>query len=142
MPVYRCTVPVGLLRPDQKPLIANEIADIHCGLTSGTPRKFVHVIFEEVAEGNAFAGGGPSDVSKIVGLIRSGRTQETRCDLIRALTSSWRQITGQSEADIFVALTEVRPKDVMEWGEFLPEDGEEAAWVEKHGMERYGVYAT
>jgi len=36
----------------------------------------------------------------------------------------------------------VRPKDVLEWGEFLPEDGEESGWVDEHDLTRLGVYAT
>jgi phenylpyruvate tautomerase PptA (4-oxalocrotonate tautomerase family) len=142
MPIYRCSVPEGLLSQDQKLQLSNEIADVHCNLTSGTPRKFVHVVFEEVPNGNAYTGGAPSTVSKIIGLIRSGRTQPTRSDIVAGITALWARITGQPGADIVVALHEVRPKDVMEWGEFLPEDGEEAAWVDKHDLAKHGVYAT
>jgi phenylpyruvate tautomerase PptA (4-oxalocrotonate tautomerase family) len=142
MPIYRCTISAGLLDEDQKSQLAAGFADVHCNLTNGTPRKFVHVIFEELTADNSYSGGVPATASRIVGLIRSGRTQQTRSDLVSALTDLWARVTGQSNADIVVALTEARPKDIMEWGEFLPEDGEEASWVEQHGLASQGVVAT
>jgi phenylpyruvate tautomerase PptA (4-oxalocrotonate tautomerase family) len=142
MPVYRCTISAGLLDKDQKSQLAIGIADVHCGLTNGTPRKFVHVIFEELSADNSYSGGVPSTASRIVGLIRSGRTQQTRSGLVSALTGLWARVSGQPSSDILVALYEARPKDIMEWGEFLPEDGEEASWVEQHGLASQGVVAT
>jgi phenylpyruvate tautomerase PptA (4-oxalocrotonate tautomerase family) len=142
MPVYRCSLPEGRLSAEQKQQIACEITEIHCALTNGTPRKFVHVVFDEARPGATFAGGEPSTASKIVGLIRSGRTQETRSELVRRLTDMWASVTGQDKAEVLVALHEVRPKDVMEWGELLPEDGEEASWVAEHDLGRFGVDAT
>ena len=142
MPIYRCSLPEGLLSAEQKLQMSQEFTDIHCELTNGTPRKFVHVIFDEVPDGNAFTGGAPSTVSKTVGFIRDGRSQETRSELVRRLTEMWERISGQNNADIVVALHEVRPKDVMEWGEFLPDDGAEAEWVAQHDLTAVGVYAT
>ena len=142
MPVYRCAIPAGSLTAEQKRHLAVELTDIHCALTNGTPRKFVHVTFEETPSGDAWSGGAPSTVSKIVGLIRSGRSQEVRSALVTRFTGAWARITGQDRADILVALHEVRPKDVMEWGELLPADGEEAEWVAEHGLECLGVVAT
>ena len=142
MPIYRCAIPAGSLARDQKRRLAEEFTTIHCALTNGTPRKFVHVTFEEAAADDAWSGGSPSTVSKIVGLIRSGRSQETRSTLVTQLTDAWSAITGQDKADIIIALHEVRPRDVMEWGELLPADGEEAAWVTQHGLESMGVVAT
>ncbi|HEY2194383.1 MAG TPA: tautomerase family protein [Actinomycetospora sp.] len=142
MPVYRCSIPQGLLTDDQKQQIALEITDIHCGLTNGTPRKFVHVTYEEVAPGATYVGGERSTASKTIGLIRTGRPQETRSELVRQLTDMWARISGQDKADILVALQEVRPRDAMEWGELLPEDGVEAAWIDEHGLTNAGVSAT
>jgi len=141
MPVYRCSLPEDLLSPAQKQQIASEVTEIHCELTNGTPRKFVHVVFDEVRPGGTFAGGEPSTSSKVVGLIRSGRTQETRSELVRRLTAMWARVSGQDTADILVAVHEVRPRDVMEWGELLPEDGEEASWIAEHDLARLGVDA-
>jgi phenylpyruvate tautomerase PptA (4-oxalocrotonate tautomerase family) len=142
MPFYRCTVAQGSLSREQKVQLAGEFADIHCALTNGTPRRFVHVLFEEIPEGNAFCGGEPSIVAKTIGFIRSGRTQETRSALVAELTEMWRRVTGLGYADIVVAVHEVRPRDSMEWGVFLPEDGEEAQWVAEHDLARQGVVAT
>ena len=142
MPLYRVSAPAGSLSVEQKRRIAIEFTDIHCRCTNGTPRKFVHVIFEDVAEPNAWTAGEPSTVTKAVGMIRSGRSRQTRQRLVVELTEMLRRITGLSEQDTFVTLTEVRPEDSMEWGRFLPEDGEESEWVQEHGLGRVGVHAT
>jgi phenylpyruvate tautomerase PptA (4-oxalocrotonate tautomerase family) len=142
MPIYRCAIPAGSLTDEQKRQLAEEFTTIHCALTNGTPRKFVHVTFQEAAPGDAWSGGSPSTVAKIIGLIRTGRSQETRSALVTQLVEAWAKVTGQDRADIIVALHEVRPADVMEWGELLPADGEEADWVAQHGLESAGVVAT
>jgi 4-oxalocrotonate tautomerase family enzyme len=142
VPLYRVSAPAGSLTVEQKRQLSSAFTDIHCECTSGTPRKFVHVIFEDVADGNAWTGGEPSSVTKVVGLIRSGRTRETRQQLVIRFTELMHRTTGLDHADIVVTLQEVRAEDSMEWGEFLPEDGHEAGWVAQHDLEHLGVHAT
>ena len=134
MPIYRASVPAGSLTRAQKEELAGAITDVHCERTGGTPRQFVHVIFTEVAPGDGFSGGEASTVSIIVGLIRSGRSEQVRTGLVTDITARWREITGQSSADVLVALHEVRPRDAMEWGQLLPEDGEETRWIAEHDL--------
>ncbi|HEX3612606.1 MAG TPA: tautomerase family protein [Sporichthyaceae bacterium] len=134
MPFYRATVPQGSLSRDQKRELALAITDVHCARTGGTPRKFVHVVFTEFSTDDGFSGGEPSTVSMIIGLIRAGRSEEVRIGLVTGITDRWREITGQSSADVLVALHEVRPRDAMEWGVLLPEDGAETAWIAEHDL--------
>jgi phenylpyruvate tautomerase PptA (4-oxalocrotonate tautomerase family) len=134
MPIYRCTIPQELLSPSQKSELASMFADVHCHHTTGTPRKFVHVLFEPCANGNSYTGGVISSVSKIVGMIRAGRSQEVRSAIVRDVTQRWTEVTGQPLSDVVVTLLEVRPKDTMEWGEYLPESGEEPAWIARHDL--------
>jgi phenylpyruvate tautomerase PptA (4-oxalocrotonate tautomerase family) len=121
----------GFLTSSQKSQIANDIVDIHCGITSGTPREFVHVIFEEVPEGNSYTGGELSSCSKIIGLFRAGRTPETRAAVIEGIAESWTKITAQEPKDVVVALQEIAPKNTYEWGAFLPDPGEEQEWIDR-----------
>lgn len=134
MPIYRCTVPEGLLSAEQKSDLAGTFADVHCHYTTGTPRRFVHVVFEPCAPGDTYTGGARSSGSTIIGMIRSGRSQEVRSAIVRDLTKRWVEITGQPESDVVVSLLEVRPKDTMEFGVLLPESGEESAWIAQHNL--------
>jgi len=134
MPVYRCITPPDSIAQDVRAVIAEDITRIHCELTSGTPRSFVHVIFEEVAPGRMFSGGTPSEKTLITGQIRAGRTAEVRTRLVQEISRAWNRATGQSEEDILVAVTEFRASDVVEGGIPLPEPGEEAGWLAAHGV--------
>lgn len=40
----------------------------------------------------------------------------------------WADITGQSEAELLVTLTEADPANAMEAGLILPEPGQESMW--------------
>ena len=42
-------------------------------------------------------------------------------------------VTGRERAEVGVATVDVPSKWIMEGGELLPEPGEEAAWLAKHG---------
>lgn len=134
MPFYRATVPQGSLSRDQKREPALAITDVHCTRTGGTPRKFVHAVFTEFSADDGFSGGEPSTVSMIIGLIRGGRPEEVRIGLVTGIADRWREITGQGSADVLVALHEVRPRDAMEWGVLLPEDGAGTAWIAEHDL--------
>ena len=52
--------------------------------------------------------------------------------MLRELNDMWVRITGQSEADLLVSLSEVDPAMALEAGFILPEPGHEKAWFEEH----------
>lgn len=134
MPFYRCTVPTGLLEKDQKAQIAGAITNLHCGLNPGTPRDFVHVVFDEVAAGNGWCGGRPSPKSVIIGMIRAGRTREIKDGLLFGISELWQKVAGQDPIDIVVGVVEIPARDVVEAGWILPEPGDEEAWLVEHGL--------
>ena len=133
MPVYTCTTTQGLLRPDQKTDIAREITRIHCELT-GAPADFVHVLFQEMAPGDAFVGGEPMTRSIVRGLVRAGRPLELKARMLADLSAAWGKVSGQAPHDIFVALEDVPASHVIEAGRILPEPGEEEAWLAAQGL--------
>jgi phenylpyruvate tautomerase PptA (4-oxalocrotonate tautomerase family) len=52
--------------------------------------------------------------------------------MLRDLSQMWTRLTGQSEAEVLVALSEVNPQNVMEAGLILPEPGTEQQWFDEN----------
>ena len=131
MPVYQCYSPKGLLTKSVKAKIAEEITSIHSSAT-GAPELFVNVLFEDTSDGDRFVAGQPSTHSYIFGAIRHGRDLETRQGMLRNLSEMWTRLTGQSEPEVLVRLSEGNPQNVMEAGLILPEAGQEQQWLEQN----------
>lgn len=141
MPVYRCFSPAGLLSRSAKAAAAQGITDIHTRAT-GAPRLYVNVLFYEIPDGDCFVAGKPAAYSYIFGLIRHGRDLPRRQAMLGELSRLWARTTGQSEAEILVALTEIDPANAMEAGAILPEPGEEELWLEANRAALVGGSST
>ena len=131
MPIYQCHSPQGLLTKSAKAEIAQEVTSIHCNAT-GAPPTFVNVLFLALPDGECFVAGKPATRSYIFGIIRHGRDLETRQGMLRDLSRMWIRVTGQSEVDLMVGLTETDPATVMEAGLILPEPGQESQWFDQN----------
>jgi phenylpyruvate tautomerase PptA (4-oxalocrotonate tautomerase family) len=131
MPVYQCYSPKGLLTKSVKAKIAEEITSIHCNAT-GAPELYVNVLFQETSDGDCFVAGQPSTNSYIFGAIRHGRELATRQGMLRDLSEMWTRLTGQSDAEVLIALNEVDPQNAMEAGLILPEPGSEQQWFDEN----------
>lgn len=128
MPLYRCAVTPGLTTEAQRARIAREIVRIHCGVT-GAPPSFVHAFFAETPV-EALPDG---KVAFVLGSIRSGRTPAQKARIVSELTEVVADVTGRGREEVGVATVDVPASWNMEGGELLPEPGEEAAWLERHG---------
>lgn len=131
MPIYQCYSPKGLLTTSAKAKLADEITTIHTSAT-GAPELYVNVLFHEIPEGDCFVARKPSTHSYVFGLIRHGRDLETRQAMLRDFSRMWTRVTGQSEAELLVALSEVDPANAMEAGLILPEPGQEQEWFDEN----------
>ncbi|AOS93366.1 tautomerase family protein [Mycobacterium intracellulare] len=131
MPVYQCYSPPGLLSESAKARIADEITTIHTNATRA-PEFFVNVLFHEIAAGDCFVARKPATNSYLFGAIRHGRDVETRQAMLREFSRMWNRVTGQSEAEFLVALTEIDPANAMEAGLALPEPGREQQWFDEN----------
>jgi phenylpyruvate tautomerase PptA (4-oxalocrotonate tautomerase family) len=129
MPIYQCISPEGLLDESQRENIAEEITRVHCDAT-GAPRSFVNVLFQDMPNGRVFTGGRWSTHSILVGDIRAGRDVATRQAMLRDLSQMWTRLTGQPEAELLIALREVKAENAIEAGLILPEPGHEQQWLE------------
>jgi phenylpyruvate tautomerase PptA (4-oxalocrotonate tautomerase family) len=131
MPIYQCYSPKGLLTKSAKAEIADEITTIHTNAT-GAPELYVNVLFHEIPEGDCFSARKPSTHSYLFGDIRHGRDLGTRQAMLREFSRMWTRVTGQSEAEFLVALSESDPANVMEAGLILPEPGHEQEWFDEN----------
>ena len=127
MPYYRCIVPQDSVPFERRQEVATAFTDIHCGST-GAPRNFVHVVFDEVAEGEDSGYPTPYYVD---GGNRAGRPEELKQKLLSDLTGAFVEITGVSSELVSGRITESPASWAMEGGAVLPEPGEEGAeWYE------------
>jgi phenylpyruvate tautomerase PptA (4-oxalocrotonate tautomerase family) len=130
MPTYLCTIPAGSLAAAQKGAIAKAITRVHSEVT-GAPGFFAEVIFKEVSAGDWFIGGEPLAGEQIFvhGNIRGGRPPEMRHALIARLAAEVGQAARLPAHAIWIYLSELQPRAMVEFGHVLPEPGDEAAWT-------------
>ena len=130
MPTYLCTIPAGSLSSAQKSATAKAITRVHHEVT-GAPGYFAEVIFHEIAAGDWFVGGEPLAGGQIFvhGNIRGGRPPEMRHALITRLAVEVGQAAKLPAHAIWIYLSELPPRAMVEFGHVLPKPGEEMAWT-------------
>jgi hypothetical protein len=52
--------------------------------------------------------------------------------MLRDISQIWTRITGQSDSDLWISLTEIDHTNVMEAGLFVPEPGHDREWFEEN----------
>ena len=124
MPFYQFTVPAGSPTARKKAEVAAVITAVHAEIT-GAPREYVNCSFVEVPPGSIFVGGSAVEGSRMVGIIRQGRTEEVKRKLLMALADAWASVTGEAVDDIALFVHEVPGYQVMEYGQLLPEASED-----------------
>jgi phenylpyruvate tautomerase PptA (4-oxalocrotonate tautomerase family) len=132
MAVYTCTTQEGTLSAEQRAGIATEITRIHTAHTDDRP-NMVRVIFETLSPDSIYSGGKPAVNAVIVGLFREGRSTEVKAQVLNELWSMYKNVTGLSDDQLWVSLTEIPASNAMEFGALLPESGHEAEWLASLG---------
>ena len=97
---------------------------VHAEVT-GAPAAYVHCSFVEVPPGSIFVAGEPVTGPRMVGLIRSGRSAETRGRLLHGIADTWCELTGHEKRDLAIFLHEVPGANVLEDGAILPETADD-----------------
>ena len=64
----------------------------------------------------------------IYGHIRSGRTSKVKNKLIKGLREIIKENTKLKRDNIWVYLLDLRPNQMIEYGEILPQSGDEKRW--------------
>jgi phenylpyruvate tautomerase PptA (4-oxalocrotonate tautomerase family) len=131
MPTYYCSSVEGRLSAQQKARIASEITRVHAEVT-GAPTYFAQVIFDEVKAGNYFIGGVPlkHDQVFVYGHIRGGRAAVDKTRMIRLMAEAVGMAADvQDQSSVWVYVSEMPARQMIEFGHVLPEAGDEPAWT-------------
>ncbi len=130
MPTYTISVPAGRLTEAQKATAAREITRVHNEVT-GAATFFAQVIIHEIPKGNYFSGGTllKDDQIFLNGQIRAGRSAVDRAKLLKGLHACLTAAAGADSTSVWVYLTDLAPRDMIEYGHVLPEPGSENDWM-------------
>jgi phenylpyruvate tautomerase PptA (4-oxalocrotonate tautomerase family) len=130
MPTYTVTSLQGCLDAAKREQIAAEITRIHSG-TMGAPTYFAQVIFAEVPPGCYFVGGAALRGHQVFvnGQIRAGRTVASKDKLISEIADAVTAVSRLSKNNIWVYITDLLPRQMVEFGHVLPEPGDEERWT-------------
>jgi phenylpyruvate tautomerase PptA (4-oxalocrotonate tautomerase family) len=130
MPTYTVTCVEGTLDAPKRAKIASEITRIHSE-TTGAPTYFAQVIFTEVAPDRYFVGGGPLKGHQVFvnGQIRSGRSAERKDALIAQVTAAVAEASKLPKRNVWLYISDLVPRQMVEFGHVLPEAGDEARWA-------------
>ena len=125
MPFYHAIVRPELLSDEQRQRFAQEVVDVHCGVT-GAPPSFVHVLITEDDRGRLEQGRNAS----INGTIRSGRTPAQKDEIATRLSQALAGLAAVDPGTVETRTRDIEASFTMEGGSLLPEPGtpEEEAW--------------
>ena len=129
MPTYFVNLSNIIIKKKIKEKLAKKITEVHNEAT-GANRYFAQVIFNDTKKENHFMGG--KIVSEpeifIYGHIRSGRTAKVKKKLIVGLREIIKNNTRLNKDNIWVYILDLKPKQMIEYGEILPDSGREKKW--------------
>ena len=129
MPTYTVNLSSFELSAEQKERIARVITRTHYSVTGANP-CFAQVIFNALPEGNHYIGGKKLSETLLFlhGQIRAGRSPEVKEKLILDLRDELVKASGLDKSQVWIYLLDLTPKQMIEYGEILPQSGNESQW--------------
>jgi phenylpyruvate tautomerase PptA (4-oxalocrotonate tautomerase family) len=129
MPSYSVTISRGHIDDERKAALAKAITRVH-GEITGTPFYMAQVIINEIEPDCYFLGGEPLEGDQVFvhGSTRQGRSLQTKVELIERLTDEVAAATGFDRGSVWVYISEMPARQMVEFGRILPEPGQEVAW--------------
>src|SRR5260370_25412329 len=101
---------------EQRSGIAQAISGMHMTHT-GDPAGFVWVLFETLSPDSIYSGGKsgakPAVKAVMVGLFRENRSTEVKTQVLNELWSMYKTVTGLSDDQLWVSLTEIPARDTL-----------------------------
>lgn len=125
VPFYQFTVPSGGVTMQRRAELSAAVTKVHAEVT-GAPAAYVHCAFVEAPSESIFVAGEPVDSGRLVGIIRSGRSAETKHNLLHGLADAWSAVTGEAKDELAIFLLEAPGANIMEAGVVLPEASHDA----------------
>ena len=129
MPTYAFTT-ARELTADQRAKLVESVTTIH-QVEAKAPRYFVQVVFYKLEPGAMFIGGEAAspDHVWVRSDIRSGRTRVQKARMLQRIMRETSEILGISEQAVWVYISDIPAHGVLEFGNVLPEPGEEEKWL-------------
>ncbi len=132
MPTYKLSFSNVTLNKIKKEKIAKIITNVHNEVT-GANTYFAQVIFKKNKKNDHFMGG------KIVkekqfylnGQIRAGRSSSVKKKLITTLRDKIIELTKVKKENLWIYILDLKPEQMIEYGEILPKAGGEKRWFSK-----------
>lgn len=117
------------LSTHQKYMMAQAITKIHAEVT-GAEAYFAQVIFKQLDVHDFFIGGVLLDEPHLFlsGQIRSGRSEQVIKQLLVELEISLQRTSGLASHQIWAYIDEVKPSQMIEYGQILPSVGADKVW--------------
>ena len=130
MPTYNVFTSNLALTNFQKNKIAAEISQIH-EVVTGADSFFAQIIFHKIEENSHFHGSKKIINKQIFlhGEIREGRSSKIKNKLITSLRDALINFSGVDKGNIWVYLVDLKPDQMIEYGEILPKPGQESVWL-------------
>lgn len=129
MPTYAFTS-ARALSSDERARLVDSVTTIH-EVEATAPRYFVQVVFHRVEPGSIFIGGEPAspDHVWVRADIRSGRSPQQKARMLQRIMRETSGILGIPEQAVWVYISDIPAHGVLEFGNVLPEPGDEARWL-------------
>ena len=108
----------------RKAAIAEAFTEVHTRIT-GAPASYVNCTFVEVEAGSIYVGGDVTEFGRMVGIIRRGRTEEVKRQLLTELAHAWSTLAQEPLDKLALFLHEIPGYQAMENGELLREASED-----------------
>jgi phenylpyruvate tautomerase PptA (4-oxalocrotonate tautomerase family) len=130
MPTYNVFTSNLALTNFQKNKIAAEISQIH-EVATGADSFFAQIIFHKIEDNNHFLGSKKVIAKQIFvhGEIREGRSVKIKNKLIISLRDALINFSGVDKEYIWIYLVDLKPEQMIEYGEILPKPGQESIWL-------------
>jgi phenylpyruvate tautomerase PptA (4-oxalocrotonate tautomerase family) len=120
MPLYTITTQVGVLDSPAKADFADKLTAFHAEY-AGVPKNWVHIVFHEYPSGSGFTAGKPSATAALTLLIRTGRSDDYKREMLKRLWSLVKAETGALDEEIVLGIQEVPSSQAMEMGQVMPD---------------------
>jgi phenylpyruvate tautomerase PptA (4-oxalocrotonate tautomerase family) len=122
MPLYTVTTQAGVLSDQAKAKLASELTTLHSEY-AGVPKNWVHIVFQDYAPRSGFTAGEASATVALTLLVRTGRSQEYKRELLKRLWELGQNATSAPDDQIVLGIQELPPSQAMEMGQIMPDVG-------------------
>lgn len=124
MPLYTAITQEGIVSPETKATIAEEITRIHTTVMK-VPKNFVRVVSLSYPKGSGFTGGEQVPTASLTCVLRSGHTPDEKADMLRQLWAMFQDRTGIATDQLALSLQEIPSSNAMEMGQIMQAVGHE-----------------